>query len=252
MLEVWGASSGLSLVSNTTNNSYCGKGGFSYGCYQMSVNQAIYVSVGGKGQDGTYQSRTKGGWNGGGDGEWDHSDDEFMAAGGGCTSIQKSLKGDGQLKNYESVKNTDVLIVAGGGGGGYSVYYSIDNSQYAGGDIGSKTGYITSANNMTYGNQATQTSGYAFGIGQSASYDYNKYKNCDVAGAGGGWYGGYTISPTSSDIWSWAGGGSGHIGSMLTDGFMKAGNESMPSTSGGTETGHSGNGYCKITWHPSL
>ena len=218
----------------------------------MSVNQAIYVSVGGKGQDGTYQSRSTGGWNGGGDGEWDHGDDEFMAAGGGCTSIQKSLKGDGQLKNYESVKNTDVLIVAGGGGGGYSVYYSIDNSQYAGGEIGSKTGYVTSANNMTYGNQATQTSGYAFGIGQSASYDYNKYKNCDVAGAGGGWYGGYTISPTSSDIWSWAGGGSSHIGSMLTDGFMKAGNENMPSPNGETETGHYGNGYCKITWHPAL
>ena len=105
---------------------------------------------------------------------------------------------------------------------------------------------------MTYGNQATQTSGYAFGIGQSASYDYNKYNNCDVPGAGGGWYGVYTISPTSSGIWSWAGGGSGHIGSMLTDGFMKAGNEVMPSPSGGTETGHSGNGYCKITWHPSL
>ena len=33
---------------------------------------------------------------------------------------------------------------------------------------------------------------------------------------------------------------------------MKAGDESMPSTSGGTETGHSGNGYCKITWMPVL
>jgi len=33
---------------------------------------------------------------------------------------------------------------------------------------------------------------------------------------------------------------------------MKAGNEVMPSPTGGTETGHSGNGYCKITWHPAL
>ncbi len=28
---------------------------------------------------------------------------------------------------------------------------------------------------------------------------------------------------------------------------MIAGNASMPSTSGGTETGHSGNGYARIT-----
>ncbi len=218
----------------------------------MSVNQAIYVSVGGKGQDGTYQSRAKGGWNGGGDGEWDHNDDECMGAGGGCTSIQKSLKGDGQLKNYESVKNTDVLIVAGGGGGGYSVYYSIDNSQYAGGEIGSKTGYVTSANNMTYGNQATQTSGYAFGIGQSASYDYNKYKNCDVPGGGGGWYGGYTIIPTADNTYAYAGGGSGHIGTMLTNGATIAGNQTFSSPTGGTEIGHSGNGYARITWMPVL
>jgi hypothetical protein len=33
----------------------------------------------------------------------------------------------------------------------------------------------------------------------------------------------------------------------LTDASMKAGNESMPSTSGSTETGHSGNGYVRIT-----
>ena len=41
-------------------------------------------------------------------------------------------------------------------------------------------------------------------------------------------------------------------GKVFTNTVMKAGNESMPSPTGGTETGHSGNGYCKITWHPSL
>ena len=84
----------------------------------MNKNQAVYIAVGGKGEDGKVGSRTTGGWNGGGDGEWDHCDNECMGAGGGCTSIQKTLKSDGRLKFYESVKNSDVLIVAGGAGGG--------------------------------------------------------------------------------------------------------------------------------------
>ena len=43
-----------------------------------------------------------------------------------------------------------------------------------------------------------------------------------------------------------------YSGYVFTNTVMKAGNESMPSPTGGTETGHSGNGYCKITWHPAL
>ena len=42
------------------------------------------------------------------------------------------------------------------------------------------------------------------------------------------------------------GGGSGYIGGVI-NGTTIAGNASMPSTSGGTETGHSGNGYARIT-----
>nr|DAP56161.1 MAG TPA: Glycine rich protein [Caudoviricetes sp.] len=33
----------------------------------------------------------------------------------------------------------------------------------------------------------------------------------------------------------------------MESGSTKDGATSFPSTSGGTETGHSGNGYCKIT-----
>ena len=35
----------------------------------MNNNKTIYISVGGKGQNGTFQSRSSGGWNGGGAGE---------------------------------------------------------------------------------------------------------------------------------------------------------------------------------------
>jgi hypothetical protein len=117
-----------------------------------------------------------------------------------------------------------------------------------------------------------------FGYG---GYGYNKdkpNKGC-ASGGGGGYYGGgHGVHPGSS--WTGGGGGSSFIsghtgcnaissssteskithtgspnhysGKVFTNTVMKAGNESMPSPTGGTETGHSGNGYCKITWHPTL
>ncbi len=233
-----------------------GRGGYSYGYYSMNKNKNIYISVGGKGQDGTLRSRSSGGWNGGGDGEWDHGDDEAMGAGGGCTSIQNTLKSDGQLKNYNSVKNTDVLIVAGGGGAGFpaGIQPRVENfvNQYGGGETGAKAWYDIGEDydNAKYGQQATQTSGYAFGQGQSAPTEITS--NSEIPGAGGGWYGGYTIIPTVAGTFAAAGGGSGHIGTMLTNGATIAGNQTFSSPTGGTETGHSGNGYCKITWHPAL
>ena len=239
-LEVWGGASGKKFNNGEMTDWYA-CGGYSYGNYIMNRNQTIYVSVGGKGEDGQFESRSQGGWNGGGNGDWDHVDDDAMGGGGGCTSIQKSLKKDGQLKNYELVKNTDVLIVAGGGGSVLSGGYG-----YGGGE----TGCITNHTMGTYvDQQATQNSGYAFGLGQTVTGISN---NCDVGAGGGGWYGGYTIIPTQGGVGVCGGGGSGHIGTMLTNGVTIAGNQSFPSPSGGTETGHSGNGYCKITWQPAL
>lgn len=59
----------------------------------------------------------------------------------------------------------------------------------------------------------------------------------------GGWYGGgkgntYAVS---------GGGGSGYIGGVQ-NGQTIAGNTTMPSANGSTETGHSGNGYARITF----
>ena len=247
-LEVWGAASGKRLQDNTILNNVYGRGGYSYGYYSMNANQVIYVSVGGKGDDGQFQSRNKGGWNGGGDGEWDHADNESMAGGGGCTSVQISLKGDGQLFNYESVRNTDVLIVAGGGGGGFG-------NQYGGGDSGSipEVRVNNKPTDLYELKQATQDSGYAFGQGQSAITDFTGAGNSEIPGGGGGWYGGYTIIPIVDNTFVEAGGGSGHIGIMLTNGATIAGDQTFPKPKGGTETGHSGDGYAIISWIlPSL
>ena len=80
----------------------------------------------------------------------------------------------------------------------------------------------------------------------------------DVApGGGGGWYGGGLHCDS-------AGGGSGYVytsatasnypsGCLLNSTYYLsnaqtiAGNKSFPSPTGGTETGHSGNGYVRIT-----
>ena len=65
---MWGAASGKRVQDGILQNWY-GRGGYSYGNYSMNKNQAIYIAVGGKGEDGKVGSRTIGGWNGGGDGE---------------------------------------------------------------------------------------------------------------------------------------------------------------------------------------
>lgn len=91
------------------------------------------------------------------------------------------------------------------------------------------------------------------------------YARVIVAGGGGGWYGGGGSYPDSSgDDDRGGGGGSGYVYTSstasnypsgcllnssyyLTDAQTIAGNTSFTSPSGGTETGHSGNGYIRIT-----
>ena len=226
-LEVWGAQGGAwSTVPG-------GKGGYAKGTYSMFKEQNLYIAVGAGGTDLT--------WNGGGLGE----DDWYsISAGGGATSIQKSLILDGQLYHYESVKETDVLIVAGGGGGSEWFSSSSEDNTPTGGAGGGTngedglTGYMNNGSVSRLGGKGgTQSSG-----GKSAplvasrsifdgSFGRGGYciGSCG-GGGGGGWYGG-----GSGDGAGGGGGGSGHIGTMLTNGSMQSGV-------------HEGNGYCIITW----
>lgn len=117
----------------------------------------------------------------------------------------------------------------------------------------------TSGKGQYPGTQTSAGSGGAFGLG--ASQSSTNYRYCG-GGGGGGWYGGGTSkSDTSTSYVNYSGGGSGFVntaanaasrpsgytGLQLDSGTTTAGNTSHPSTSGGTETGHSGNGYAKIT-----
>ena len=98
-----------------------------------------------------------------------------------------------------------------------------------------------------------------FGYGGNQSTTGYRYVS---GGAGGGWYGGGTAySDSSTSYINYSGGGSGFVntaanasyrpsgytGLQLDSGTTTAGNASFPSPSGGSETGHSGNGYAKIT-----
>lgn len=109
----------------------------------------------------------------------------YTSNGGGATHIAKVT---GQLKDLSS-NLSDILLVSGGGGGGLLV----GEDAYAGEDAG---GIAGSGNNS-----ANQTTGYAFGQGESAD---------DVSCGGGGLYGGYKGSSSIS-----GGAGSGYIGNSL-------------------------------------
>lgn len=108
---------------------------------------------------------------------------------------------------------------------------------------GSQVGGGTSGGGTNPGTQ----SGGGGELGKGSNMTATNYRYAS-GGGGGGYYGGgasYNDSTTSKINQS--GGGSGFVSSDLTNAQTKAGNTSIPSISGGTETGHSGNGYARIT-----
>ena len=244
-LEVWGAQGGY-----RSSASYGGKGGYSVGTITLTKETNVYVYVGGSGKTGG----TSGGFNGGGA-------RNTYKGGGGASDIRI-----GQDSLYARV------IVAGGGGsdgapkrtgmyGGGTTGGSTTKGFGTGGYGGTQTGVSSSSWQTTVHSTSTttQAGAYAgFGFGGNGIYHSSGYGGA----GGGGWYGGSGSYPDSSgDDDRGGGGGSGFVwtgsnapsgyllGSeyYLTDASTIAGNASMPSTSGGTETGHTGNGYARIT-----
>lgn len=140
---------------------------------------------------------------------------------------------------------------------------STSTNSYTDSQVGFAGGGTTGVGySSTYqGKQNGAGSGGSFG--QGANQTVTNYRHCSGAG-GGGWYGGgggsYSDSSTTNCRYSGGGSGfvniaasagnrpSGYTGLQLDSGETKAGNTSFPNTAGtGNETGHSGNGYAKIT-----
>ena len=215
-LEVWGAQGG---ENSNNEKGAVGKGGYSTGIATFNSATPVYVVVGGQG------TASAGGYNGGGGG---------YGGGGGATHIATA---SGVLKDLSS-NQSSVLVVAGGAGG---TEYSSDGYGGAGGGYEAQAGFQFG---NAQGSGGTQTTGYAFGEGETVTGSHQ-------AGGGGGWYGGkstdgynYSGSSTSNKN---AGGGSGYVKSTLESPSSIVGTSSMPAPSGGNETGHAGNGYARIT-----
>lgn len=266
-LECWGAQGGNSNQSNGTYGNG-GKGGYSTGILNVSTNTTIYITVGGQGQNGVFNTRTAGGFNGGGDGYGTNG--SGVGGGGGGASDISLMSPVFSHSSYfiNNIRDTNSLlsriIVAGGGG---SAGYDVSNNAANGGAGGGTTGQDRLSNRVYHGTGGKQTT---FGTGGS-SEEPNRYSvqakfgcgasasnSTDVApGGGGGWYGGGLHCDS-------AGGGSGYVytpttasnypsGCLLNSAYYLsnaqtiAGNQSFSSPTGGTETGHSGNGYVRIT-----
>lgn len=139
----------------------------------------------------------------------------------------------------------------------YKVTTSTSTDTYSGSSNASQQGGGTSGRGTSPGTQ--NGGGGEFGKGNNQ--DITNYRYASGAG-GGGWYGGgSTYSDSSTSYINSSGGGSGFVntaanigyrpsgytGFQLDSGETKAGNVSFPSPNGGNETGHSGNGYARIT-----
>lgn len=250
-LEVWGAEGGY-----RSSAVYAGKGGYSVGSIRITQPTPVFVRVGGSGNTGG----TAGGFNGGGRrGTYN--------GGGGASDIRI---GADDL-------NHRVIVAGGGGSDGGSVKSGKYGGGRSGGDVGasgSTNGYGTAG----YGGTQTGNSGGTSWIAQEQSaatindadaksgfgFGGNGVnKNGGFGGAGGGgWYGGTGRIPDSSgDDDGGGAGGSGFVwtgenapaGFGLTEEHYLAnaqtvdGAQSFTSPGGAAETGHSGNGYARIT-----
>lgn len=132
-----------------------------------------------------------------------------------------------------------------------------DTSTSSGSSNSSQQGGGTSGRGTSPGTQ--NGGGGDFGAGANQTTTNYRY----VSGAGGGgWYGGgCSHSDSSTSYINSSGGGSGFVntaanagyrpsgytGLQLDSGTTKDGSTSFPAPGGGNETGHSGNGYARIT-----
>ncbi|MDD6223778.1 MAG: glycine rich domain-containing protein, partial [bacterium] len=259
-IELWGAAGGKNMVNGAYTGSYVfagGLGAYTSGEILLNEGTKLYVYVGGIGQNALNAKDTPGGYNGGGNGTHDHGDNESSAGGGGATDIRLTA---GVWNDLDSLKSR-IMVAGGGGGASYG---------QAGGYGGALTG-----GNTPYSSGGTQTTGYQFGIGENGIFQDTQV---DVAGGGGGYFGGEANSSGIANTYLAAGAGgssfvSGGVGCIaihptstqnkivFTAGsihyshykfdniVMKAGNEEMPTFDGtATMTGNASDGYAQITF----
>lgn len=236
-LECWGA--GVS------------QGGKSQGYYQAQKGTTLYICVGGKGSEGSIYDIGIGGYNGGGNGgkaSVDNMGRPVKCGDGGSGATHICLE-DGVLRELETAyKQNRLLMVAGGQGG--ALHPRKSPGLFGGGTEGGRP--TTSAGKKI--DAATQSKGFAFGLGQIGRNGTPKTPSGAEGngGGGGGLYGGYSPEAQGSKTNCPGGGGSGYVNTKLlnVDAKTIAGNQSFLSPSGVSETGHAGHGAALISWLP--
>jgi hypothetical protein len=230
-LEVWGAQGGHGLMDGTIKQDG-GKGGYASGRLSLTSGQVLFVYVG----EGLVQERQA--WNGGGKGAKDiQTTTDYEGSGGGGTDIRTS----------KNSTYADRIIVAGGGGG--SCGNIIVAGGYGGGTTGGSGIQSPNAAGPTGGTQSAGGTGASNGtLGKGGDGGvYRAPGRYFGAGGGGGWFGGGSGGSVNMQRVSGAG-GSGYVGGAgLTNTEIKAGYEQFASPGGGTETGHTGHGFARIT-----
>lgn len=270
LFEVWGAEGGQGVDDNGYKASP-GKGGYSSGKIKFTEETAVWLHTGGQGGRGATAAQAapiKGGYNGGGDSSYNGNSNygHGGGSGGGASDIRISM-------NSMFAR----VIVAGGGGGSGSSWNYTANGGYGGGTMGGGgvKGLSWTVDNagggaQTAGGEAQQrpNSGNT-GAGSSGTFGYggSGYAGNYYAaggGGGGGWYGGGAGVNGNSAGSQGGGGGSGWVytqanqsktplgwqldkGYWLTEAQTLNGAQSFSDPNGNTETGHSGNGYIRIT-----
>lgn len=256
-LECWGAQGGTSTKDSLGVG---GLGGYATGTLTLNTNTILYLLSGGQGSSTTKTNAQQGGgFNGGGHGTTTNT--KYPCTGGGGASDIRI----GQNSLYARV------IVAGGGGGGfYATTSNYAEGGRGGGTDGSQGYHLGSSTSYTSGVGGSQTSPGASYFGTSVASSTrtdgggfgqgaNALTNASYSvGGGGGWYGGGSARRAGG------GGGSGYVynssssanypsGCLLNSDYylsntslLGVGN-SWNNPDGATESGHSGNGYVRIT-----
>lgn len=268
-LQVWGAQGGSSTGDYAATGS---KGGYSEGILKLTQTTTLYIFVGGAGgsiaSSSTSTTVVNGGWNGGGGakpynyvGTGPSRAYSYPRAGGGATDIAlvtSSMTYSSNRTNRSSDSLLSRIIVAGGGGGS-SYIRKTGGSSYSYASTGVSVGGGTSGGGQYGGSQSSAGTGGGFGYGGIQ----NSSSSVMPGAGGGGWYGGGSsnAAQATSQTVNYNGGGSGFVntsenaqyrptgytGLELDFGATYAGDTSFPSTSTGNETGHSGDGYARIT-----
>ena len=268
-LETWGAEGGESSgVSG-------GKGGYTVGTKRLIQGQTVNIYIGGQGRYGF------GGWNGGGNGGRGFNSNNG-SGGGGATDIRLGgttldsrvivagggggAGGNGQGGGSTIRPGTGGIPGAGGGDDGLNgLKGTADSSTDGGGGYGAtqSAGGLGGEGSRYYGSNADRTyypgggggggGGYYGGgggagasvSGNSNAFGQNGFIGTSGSGGNGGDGPGYYYA-----YYSGAGGGGGGGSSFyrdLKDGKTLSGTQNIPAPSGGTQIGHSGNGFARIT-----